>query len=167
MAEALATDWGSIPGNDKEIALVRERCRRLVRKRATMAAGFSAVPVPGLDVVSDLSLFARLVDEVNDAFGLTQEQVERLQPKFRLLAYEAAVGVGGMLVGRLVTRGLLLKVFRMVGVRIASKTAAKLVPIAGSVISAAIGFAMFRKLGYQHVEACARVADQLQVARPA
>jgi uncharacterized protein (DUF697 family) len=167
MADALATDWGSIPGNSKDIALVRERCRRLVRKRATMAAGFSAVPVPGLDVVSDVSLFSRLVDEVNDAFGLTQEQVERLQPKFRLMAYEAAVGVGGMLVGRLVTRTLLLKVFRIVGVRIASKTAAKLVPIAGSLISAAIGFAMFRKLGYQHVEACVRVADQLQVARPA
>jgi uncharacterized protein (DUF697 family) len=167
MADALATDWALIPGNDKEIAQVRERCRRLVRKRATMAAGFSAVPVPGLDVVSDLSLFKRLVDEVNEAFGLTPEQVERLQPKFRLMAYEAAVGVGGMLVGRLVTRQLMMKVFRLVGVKIASKTAAKMVPIAGSVVSAAIGFAMFRQLGYQHVEACAKVADQLQVARPA
>jgi uncharacterized protein (DUF697 family) len=167
MADALATDWALIPGNDKEIAQVRERCRRLVRKRATMAAGFSAVPVPGLDVVSDLSLFKRLVDEVNEAFGLTPEQVDRLQPKFRLMAYEAAVGVGGMLVGRLVTRQLLMRVFRLVGVNIASKTAAKMVPIAGSVVSAAIGFAMFRQLGYQHVEACAKVADQLQVARPA
>ncbi|MES2757977.1 MAG: hypothetical protein V4693_11435 [Pseudomonadota bacterium] len=167
MADALATDWALIPGNDKEIAQVRERCRRLVRKRATMAAGFSAVPVPGLDIVSDLSLFTRLVTEVNEAFGLTPEQVERLHPKFRLMAYEAAVGVGGMLVGRLVTRELLLKAFRLVGVKIASKTAAKLVPIAGSVVSAAIGFAMFRQLGYQHVEACARVADQLQVAHPA
>jgi uncharacterized protein (DUF697 family) len=167
MADALATDWALIPGNDKEIAQVRERCRRLVRKRATMAAGFSAVPVPGLDVVSDLSLFKRLVDEVNEAFGLTPDQVERLQPKFRLMAYEAAVGVGGMLVGRLVTRQLMMKVFRLVGVKIASKTAAKMVPIAGSVVSAAIGFAMFRQLGYQHVEACAKVADQLQVARPA
>ena len=167
MADALATDWALIPGNNKEIAQVRERCRRLVRKRATMAAGFSAVPVPGLDVVSDLSLFTRLVEEVNREFGLTPEQVERLQPKFRLIAYEAAVGMGGMLVGRLVTRELLFKVFKIVGVRIASKTAAKLVPIAGSVVSAAIGFAMFRHLGYQHVEACAKVADQLQAARPA
>jgi uncharacterized protein (DUF697 family) len=167
MADALTTDWTLIPGNDKEIDQVRERCRRLVRKRATMAAGFSAVPVPGLDVVSDLSLFTRLVDEVNEAFGLTPEQVERLQPKYRLMAYEAAVGVGGMLVGRLVTRELLLRIFKKVGVKIASKTAAKLVPIAGSVVSAAIGFALFRQLGYQHVEACARVADQLQAARPA
>lgn len=167
MENTPATDWTLIPGDEEDIDKVRERCRRLVRKRATMAAGFSAVPLPGLDVVSDLSLFARLVEEVNKAFGLTAEQVERLQPKFRLIAYEAAVGMGGMLVGRLVTRELLLKLFKRAGVKIASKTAAKLVPMAGSVVSAAIGFAMFRQLGYQHVEACARVARELIPARPA
>jgi uncharacterized protein (DUF697 family) len=160
-------DWTLIPGEHDEIELVRERCRRLVRKRATLAAGFSAVPLPGLDVVSDLSLFARVVDEVNKAFGLTAEQIERLQPKFRLIAYEAAVGMGGMLVGRLVTRELLLQLFKKAGVKIASKTAAKLVPVAGSVVSAAIGFAMFRQLGYQHIEACAQVARELMPARPA
>ncbi len=167
MTSTQMTDWKLIPGNEKDIEQVRERCRRLVRKRATMAAGFSAVPLPGLDVISDLSLFTRLVDEVNTAFGLTAEQVERLQPKFRLMAYEAAVGMGGMLVGRLVTRELLMKVFKLVGVKIASKTAAKLVPIAGSLVSAAIGFTMFRQLGYQHVEACAKVANHLMAARPA
>ena len=166
MANTMTTDWTLIPANNDEIAKVRERCRRLVRKRATMAAGFSAVPLPGLDVVSDMSLFVRLVDEVNAAFGLTPQQVERLQPKFRLMAYEAAVGMGGMLVGRLVTRELLMTLFKKVGLKIATKTAAKLVPIAGSVVSAAIGFAMFRQLGYQHVEACVKVADKLQAGRP-
>lgn len=167
MAETLTTDWTLIPGNNDEIAKVRERCRQMVRKRATMAAGFSAVPVPGLDMVSDLSLFVRLVDEVNAAFGLTPQQVDRLQPKYRLMAYEAAVGMGGMLVGRLVTRELVMTLFKKMGVKIATKTAAKLVPIAGSVVSAAIGFAMFRQLGYQHVEACVKVAGKLQAGRPA
>ena len=84
-----------------------------------------------------------------------------------MIAYEAAVGMGGMMVGRLVTRELLLRLFKKVGVKIATKTAAKLVPIAGSAVSAAIGFAVFRQLGYQHVEACAKVADKLRPARPA
>jgi uncharacterized protein (DUF697 family) len=167
MAEVLTTDWTLIPGTNDATAMVRERCRKLVRRRATMAAGFSALPLPGLDLVSDVSLFVKLVEEVNAAFGLTPQQVERLQPKFRLMAYEAAVGMGGMLVGRLVTRELVMLVFKKMGVKIATKTAAKLVPVAGSVVSAAIGFAMFRQLGYQHVEACAKVADKLQAARPA
>ena len=167
MENTPTTDWTLIPGNDDNIEQVRDRCRRMVRRRATIAAGFSAVPLPGLDVVSDLSLFTRLVDEVNKEFGLTPEQIERLQPKFRLIAYEAAVGMGGMLVGRLVTRELLMRVFKKVGMKIAGKTAAKLAPIAGSVVSAAIGFTVFRQLGYQHVEACAKVANQLMAARPA
>ena len=167
MGTTPTTDWTLIPGNDAEIKQTRERCRRMVRRRATIAAGFSAVPLPGLDVVSDVSLFTRLVDEVNKEFGLSAEQVERLQPKDRLIAYEAAVGMGGMLVGRLVTRELLLRIFKKVGVKIAGKTVAKLVPLAGSVVAAAIGFTVFRQLGYQHVEACAKVANKLMAARPA
>lgn len=165
MNEAQLSDWTLIPGSEQAVSVVRERCRQMVRKRATMAAGFSAVPVPGLDLVSDISLFTKLIDEVNSEFGLTEKQILRLQPKYRLLAYQAAVGVGGMMVGKLVTRDLLLLLFKKVGVRIASKTAAKLVPVAGSVVSAAIGFTVFRKLGYQHVEACARVAEKLNQAR--
>ncbi len=165
MSDALTDDWTLIPGNEEAVAAVSERCRRMVRKRAVMAAGFSAVPLPGLDVISDMSLFSGLVDEVNAQFGLSEQQLGRLQPKYRMLADEAAIGVGGMMVGRLVTRELLLRLFKKVGVRIASKTAAKLVPVAGSVVSAAIGFTVFRKLGYQHVEACARVAEKLNQAR--
>jgi uncharacterized protein (DUF697 family) len=165
MSTVQTAELNLIPGNEQAVAAVRERCRQLVRKRAAIAAGFSAIPVPGLDIVSDISLFTQLVDEINSAFGLSQAQVSRLQPKYRLMVYEAAVGAGGMLVGRLVTRELLMTLFKKVGVRIASKTAAKLVPVAGSVVSAAIGFAVFRKLGNQHVEACAKVAEKVNNAR--
>jgi uncharacterized protein (DUF697 family) len=165
MNQVQSEEWALIPGSEQAVEATRERCRRMVRKRAVMAAGFSAVPVPGLDIVSDLSLFAGMVDEVNAQFGLNEQQLGRLQSKFRLMAYEAAVGVGGMLVGRIVTKEALLLLLKKAGVKIASKTAAKLVPVAGSVVSAAIGFAVFRKLGYQHVEACAKVAEKLQQAR--
>ncbi|MES2297442.1 MAG: hypothetical protein V4582_10385 [Pseudomonadota bacterium] len=145
---------------------MRERCRRLVRRRAIISAGVSAVPLPGIDVVSDLSLFALLIDDINKEFGLTAEQVTRLQPRFRLIAYEAAVGMGGMLVGRMVTRELLLQLFKRVGMKSLARSAAKVVPIAGQMAAAAIGFSVFRTLGYQHVDACALVAQELLVARP-
>ena len=167
MADPPTSDWTSIPGNKEDIEQVRDRCRAMVRRRATIAAGFSALPLPGLDVVSDLSLFARLVEDVNRAFGLTPGQIGRLQPKFRMIAYEAAVGMGGMMAGRLATRELLAHLFKKAGVKVAAKTVAKLVPVAGSAVSAAIGFAVFRQLGYQHVEACAKAAGKLAAARPA
>jgi uncharacterized protein (DUF697 family) len=167
MADMIQHDWTTMESQAAHVDEARERCRRLVRRRAVMAASVSAIPIPGVDLVSDVSLFVKLVDEVNQEFGLSAAQVERMQPKFKLIAYRAVVGVGGMLVGRLVTRELIIKVFRHTGVKIATKTAAKIVPIAGQVVSAAIGFAMFRQLGYQHVEACARVATDMMAARPA
>ena len=153
------------PVSGAEIALARERCREMVRKRALVSAGVAAVPLPGVDILSDLTTFTVLVEEVNREFGLSQQQIERLHPRLRVLAYQAAASVGGMLVGKLVTRKLVLVLFKRAGVKIAAKTVAKVVPVAGQVASAAIGFALFRKMGYQHVEACAKVARELASLR--
>ncbi len=154
-----------VPVSGAEIELARERCRELVRKRALVSAGVAAVPLPGVDILSDLTTFTVLVEEVNKEFGLSQQQIERLHPRMRVLAYQAAASVGGMLVGKLVTKTLVLQLFKRAGLKIAAKTVTKVVPIAGQVASAAIGFALFRKMGYQHVEACAKVARELQKAR--
>jgi hypothetical protein len=118
-------------------------------------------------VVSDLRLFALLVEDVNQEFGLSAGQIARLQPQWRLLAYEAAMGAGGMLVGKIVTRDLVTALLRRSGGKLLARQAGKLVPIAGQLASAAIGFAVFRQLGYQHVEACAEVAQQLLASRMA
>jgi hypothetical protein len=136
-----------------------------VRRRAALAAGVSAVPIPGVDIVSDMKLFTQLIDEVNTAFGLTHEQIERLQPKYRMIAYEAAVSVGGMLVGKLITRDLVFKLLAKSGKKLVAKQASRIVPLAGQVASAAIGFFAFRQIGYQHVDACAKVVEELWAAR--
>ena len=160
--DLVAVEAPTAPVSGAEIEAARERCREMVRKRALVSAGVAAVPLPGLDVLSDLSTFTLLVEEVNKEFGLSQKQIERLHPRLRVLAYQAAASVGGMLVGKLVTKRLVLVLFKRAGVKIAAKTVAKVVPVAGQVASAAIGFALFRKMGYQHVEACAKVARELQ-----
>jgi hypothetical protein len=51
------------------------------------------------------------------------------------------------------------------GMKVLAKSAARVVPIAGQIASAAIGFAVFRRLGYEHVDACAAVAGELLSAR--
>ncbi len=163
--DVVATESKLEPVSGAEIEVARERCREMVRKRALVSAGVAAVPLPGIDIVSDLTTFTVLVEEVNKEFGLSQQQIERLHPRMRVLAYQAAASVGGMLVGKLVTKTLVLQLFKKAGIKIAAKTVTKVVPIAGQVASAAIGFALFRKMGYQHVDACAKVARELQKAR--
>ncbi|UUZ51429.1 hypothetical protein LP420_19560 [Massilia sp. B-10] len=127
----MPTDWTVIPDNPKEIEATRERCLScMVRRRAVISAGVSAVPIPGVDVVSDLSLFKKLVDDVNEAFGLTEAQIDQMQPNHKLIAYKVAVGVGGVMVGKLVTRELLTQLFKRVGLKMMAKSASRFVPIA-------------------------------------
>lgn len=157
----------TIPGNAEAILQVREECRRMVRNRAAVSAGVSALPVPGLDVMSDLTMLTGMVNDVNAAFGLTAEQVEHLQPAYKRIVFGAAAGLGGMMVGKLVTRQLAMRLLKRSSARILAKSAARFVPLAGQVASAAIGFTVFRKLGYDHVEACTTVAQELLAARAA
>jgi uncharacterized protein (DUF697 family) len=153
--------WTVLPSTEADIDAVRERCRRLVRRRAAVSAGVAAVPIPGVDVVSDLRLFTQLIDDVNHEFGLSPAQIDRMQPKLKLIAYEAVISLGGMLVGKVVTRELVAAVLKRSAGKLAAKQAGKLVPIAGQIASATIGFFAFRQIGYQHVEACAKVARQV------
>jgi len=150
-----------LPLATPEIERVSEQCRALVRKRAAISAGVAVVPLPGVDMVADLGSFASMVEDINRAFGLTPAQIERLQPRTKIAVYKAVGALGGMLVGKLVTRELVLKILQKSGAKLAVKSAAKVVPLAGQIASAAIGFALFRQMGYQHVEACARVAQEV------
>ena len=153
-----------LPVSSEDLERVRDRCRALVRKRAAISAGVSVIPLPGVDVVADLSSFAVMVEEINKAFGLSPDQIDRLQPRMRVAAYQAVAALGGTLVGKIVTKELVLKLLQKSGARLAAKSAAKIVPLAGQVASAAIGFALFRQMGYQHIDACTRVAREVASA---
>jgi uncharacterized protein (DUF697 family) len=166
MKNTTMSEWTLMPASGDEIARVRERCRRLVKKRAAISAGVAAVPLPGVDMLSDLATFSLMVEEINRAFGLTPAQIEQLNPRLRVVAYEAAAALGGMMVGKIVTRELVLQLFKRSGLRLAAKSVAKVVPLAGQIASAAIGFALFQQMGYQHVEACVKVAQEVGKAAP-
>ena len=162
--EVVTSEPPLVPVTGPAIDAARERCREMVRQRALVSAGVAAVPLPGMDILSDLTTFTLLVEEVNKEFGLSQQQIERLHPRLRVIAYKAAASVGGMLVGKLVTRGVVARLFQRVAGRMAIKTTAKVIPVAGQIASAAIGYTLFKRMGSQHVEACVKVARELEMA---
>src|SRR4029450_179249 len=91
-------DWVVVPGTESEIDAAVRQCRRLVTRRALVAAGGSVVALPGIDWVPDIAVLVKLLPEINHAFGLTPEQVERLAPDRRLVVYKAISAGSGMLV---------------------------------------------------------------------
>ena len=160
-------DWEVVPpaGGD-DVEAIAARCRKLVTKRALMAAGVALLPIPGIDWLTDIGVLASLLPAINTAFGLSPEQIERLAPDRRLVVYKAISAGGGLLVGRLVTRDLVLRLVRVAGVRLSAQQAAKFVPIAGQVVSAALTVSALKLVCELHIRQCMAVARQLQLPAP-
>jgi uncharacterized protein (DUF697 family) len=152
-------------GDPRLIAAIR-RSRRLLGRKALIAAAASAVPIPGVDWAADAALLTRLVPQISAEFGLSVTQIERLAPHQRERVQKAAGAVGALLVGKLVTRELLIMLARHAGIRLTVKQATKYVPIAGQVVSAALGYAALRTLGELHIRDCVKVAQSVQHLLP-
>ncbi len=154
-------DWTVVPATSREIDAVVRHCRGLVSRRALLAAGVAVVPIPGVDWVTDVAVLMRLIPDINRAFGLTPEQVERLSPDRRVVVYKAISAGGGMLIGKLVTREVVMQALKLVGVRLTTQQAAKFVPIAGQAVSAALTYSALRYVCEQHIQQCVSVSRQL------
>ena len=166
-AAADTVEWEVVmDGPEDDLQAVARRCRKKVARRALLAAGVAVVPVPGLDWITDVGVLVRLLPEINREFGLTPDQIARLAPDRRLVVYKAISAGGGMVIGRIVTRELVLKLLKVVGVRLTARQAAKFVPIAGQAVSAALTYSALRYVCDQHIKQCLAVARQLQLPAP-
>lgn len=146
-------------GHPELMARVRAS-RKLLNRRALVAAAASAVPVPGLDWAVDAALLTKLLPEINAQFGLTPQQLDALPKHKRERVQQALSVVGSALIGKFITAELVLRAATTVGLRLTGKQAAKFVPVAGQVVSAAIGYTAIRVLGEQHIRDCVQVAKE-------
>jgi uncharacterized protein (DUF697 family) len=159
-------EWDVVPSTPEQIAAVAAECRRMVSRRALLAAGVAVVPIPGLDWATNVGVLLKVLPDINRKFGLSAEQVERLSPDRRLVVFKAITAGGTMLVGRLVTRELVMSMLRMVGVRLSAQQAVKYVPIAGQGLSAVLTYGALRYVCDQHIKQCLAVCEQLRLPAP-
>ena len=149
----------ALPRNTVELEEAKKRARKLLTKAAAIASTASIIPLPGIDIAVDAAALLRVIPQINREFGLTPQQIEQLSPNKQLIVYKAIVSIGGAMVGKLVTRELVIEALKAVGVRLTIKQASKYVPLAGSALSAAIGFAAMQYVGRQHIKECAKVVE--------
>ncbi|GAA4344851.1 hypothetical protein GCM10023165_28360 [Variovorax defluvii] len=151
---------------DPQLIAAIQRSRRLLGRKALLAAAASAAPIPGVDWAADAALLSRLIPKISAEFGLAVTQIEGLAPHHRDRIQQAATAAGALLVGKLMTRELLLTLARHAGYRLTAKQVTKYVPVAGQVVSAAIGYAALRALGELHIRDCVRVAQSVRHLLP-
>ena len=155
-----------LPPASPEAQAAALRARKLLNKRAVVAAVASAVPVPGLDWAVDAALLSRVLPQISAEFGLSHEQLDLLDPKKREQVQKAVTVVGSVVIGKLVTRELALKAASGLGVRMTTRQLSKYIPLAGQVVAATLGYATVRFLGEQHIRDCMRVAHEAQLQLP-
>ena len=105
-----ATQATQMAKDDPDLWAAVQRARKLLHRRAVVAAAASVVPIPGLDWAVDAALLSRLVPQINAEFGLSAEQLDLLDPKKREQVQKAVGLVGSVLIGKLVTREVLMRV---------------------------------------------------------
>jgi len=130
----------------------------MVLRRAATSAGASVIPLPGIDIAADVGLLMRLLPAINRKFGLTPEQIEKLDPERRLVVYALISRGGKSLVGRAVTKKVVLLALKRVGIRMTAKQAAKHLPFAGQIASAFLGFGAMMYIGASHIDECYEIA---------
>ncbi len=129
----------------------------MLHRRALMSGAAGAIPVPGLDWVVDAALLNNLIPKINAEFGLAEHQIAALEPNKRERIQQAVAVVGTMLIGKFITKDLLLRAAKTIGVRLTAQQAVKFVPLAGQALSALISYSAIRYLGEQHLRDCVRV----------
>jgi uncharacterized protein (DUF697 family) len=151
---------------DPALLAALQRARKLLHRRAMVGAAAGVVPIPGLDWLVDAALLSRLVPAISAEFGLSQEQLAQL-PQRKREEVEKAVGVvGSMLIGKFVTRDLVIKAAAALGKRLTVGQVAKYVPLAGQALSALIGYTAIRYLGEEHIRDCIQVCQQTRLPLP-
>lgn len=141
---------------------LRKECRAMARRRAALAAATSLIPIPGIDLATDLAMMARLINRINEHFGLSEAQIERLPVQHQALLYRLLASAGGTLAARLTTPLLIGRIVRVTGLRLTTMEAARLVPIAGQIVAAGIGYWSVNTVAMRHIAHCERIVGELQ-----
>lgn len=167
MARTRSPDAMALARGHTRLEQAVQRSRQMLRKRALVAGAAGVLPLPGLDWAADAAMLTRLLPRINAEFGLAPHQIAQLDAREKERVEKAITMVGSVMIGRVVTKGLVLRAARVLGLRLSTAQAARYVPIAGQLVSGALGYAALNYLGEQHIRDCVRVALAAPLALPA
>lgn len=88
----------------EELDAIKKSCHAMVTRSASLSAGTAMIPVPGLDIGSDVAILMRIIPKINSQFGLTPEQIDRLDTESKLFVMTAISNTGSKMAGRYITK---------------------------------------------------------------
>ncbi|NLA88433.1 MAG: hypothetical protein GX844_01070, partial [Alcaligenaceae bacterium] len=104
---------------------LRDECYEMVNTSSFFSGAVAAVPIPGVDIATDVSILMNLIPKINKKFGLSAEQIEALDPQLKEMTLIAITKIGTALIGKLITREAVLKTVATTSSKVAASTGAK------------------------------------------
>lgn len=147
---------------DLNLDQVKREAEEMVKKRARISAGVAIVPIPFFDVAIDAGMLTTLLPEISHRFGLIDEQQAALELNSKDVRWGVVKDRAVSFAGLMATRGVVKKTIQGFGGRIAAKQVTKFVPLGGQMVAATLGYMIFKKIAFDHINECYKIAKQLQ-----
>jgi hypothetical protein len=76
----------------------------MVNNSALLSGGAAIIPVPGVDIASDVGLLLELLPKISRRFGLSPEQIEQLDSQTKMVIANLIISLCTQLVGQVLTQ---------------------------------------------------------------
>jgi uncharacterized protein (DUF697 family) len=149
------------PKNKREIDAAKVECEKMLTKRALASALAGLSPIIGPDIAADMALLLDLLPRINRRFGFAPEQIDSLDEKTKIVVYQLIKATGKAIVGKYVTKELILMLLKRISIRVTAKQVSKFIPFLGSGISSMISYAGMKWMGRTHIKECVALATDL------
>lgn len=140
----------------QELEQIRNECWSMVNNSALLSGGAAIIPVPGVDIASDVVLLLELLPKISCRFGLSPEQIDQLDSQTKMVIANLIIRLGTQLVDQVFTKQLIMQILKRVGIRMTAKQVVKYIPFAGQA-AAGLSFAAMQYVGNRHVDECYEV----------
>ena len=161
-----------MPQSISELERIKKECISIVNKRAIASGTISAVPVPGIDVAADVAMLIELMKNINNRFGLSSEEVEKMDEMSKQIVFnivkqsgKIAVQKGIEKLGGKAAKQAMVKVATSMLAKQAGKQTtkqfSKFIPFIGQAAAAGIGFTAMKIAGHQHINDCYEIVKRV------
>ncbi|WP_407267717.1 Ig-like domain-containing protein [Radiobacillus sp. PE A8.2] len=162
-----------LPKTVAELDRIKGRCQEIVKARARMSGASSFVPVPGVDIATDITVFIELIPRINSEFGLTKTQIDRLDNHLRKIVFRSLHRIStrygtnllnetvGKNIRGAVQKKLAAAILRKQAGKQSGKQILKYIPLAGQAVAAGLGYMSIQKAGNEHIESCYQLVREI------
>lgn len=150
----------NLPRTQEILEELTQRCRAHVNRRALYTTAGNFIPIPFADTAIDVGMLTGTLNYINEAFGLSEEEMEKLSSREQKALALLISNQGAEYAGKAVTKFLVTKMVSAQAGKVAGKQTAKYVPIIGQLVAGSISYATLRYMGMRHIAQCREIIQR-------